>query len=187
VARPFEVIALAGRSGAGKDHVARTYFAPRGWRPVAFADHGRVTLVAREQATLEELLVTRPPDKRKLIQEELTERGRHVYGDEVWCRALYTWLELYRARWGFDRFVVTDLRFPAEADYVHRHDGLVYEVHAPARVAGAAMAPALRAHASETALVGVPGLYDGTILNDPEYADAVGTQVAGLLRAHGRG
>ncbi len=182
----LDIIGLAGRAGSGKNFLAETYFRPRGFYPVALADHGKMTAVGRGVATLEEVMVTKPPAVRDYLQQELTERGRHVYGADVWSRTTYAWMCHWAAQWGVRRFVVTDVRFPEEIDFLHEREGVVYYVDAPRRVAAKARQyPAkLNAHVSETALLGSEHLYDGVLSNDPEFAGSVERQIDGLLRAH---
>jgi hypothetical protein len=76
-------------------------------------------------------------------------------------------------------FVIADVRYANEIDYIHRHDGVVYRVTGrPTSLAGDAAQ-----HPSEHELDDRPELFDGFIdLSEGEVHTA--TQVRGLLRAH---
>ena len=61
---------------------------------------------------------------RRFIQVLGTEAGRHILGRDVWVEALHQEMRRLkevstaRLRQGFSRFVITDVRFPNEGDYV---------------------------------------------------------------------
>jgi hypothetical protein len=57
----LDIIGLAGKSGTGKDHIAKTYFQPLGFKSFSFAWHPKVFLVGKGLATHEEVFVTKPP------------------------------------------------------------------------------------------------------------------------------
>lgn len=179
----IQLIGLAGGAGVGKDTLANLYFRPQGFLSAALADEIKVRVVASGRATFEEVFITKPPHVRKLLQEEGTERGRDIYGENYWVDILFAQLQKTRFRWGFERFVVTDVRFPNESDRIREAGGQVYLINAPTRYANNGMSDEARQHRSERALDGYTN-YDGIINNDPEWQSVVGTQIYNLLRDH---
>lgn len=182
--KPIEIIGLSGGAGTGKDYIAEHYARPQGFYPIALADEIKVRVVASGRATWEEVFVTKPPHVRALLQEEGTERGRDVYGENYWIDVLAARLLTARARWGMTRWVVTDVRFPNEVRAIQNLGGKVFRIEAPTRYANNGMPDELRAHRSERKLDGYTG-FDGWLLNDPEYAQTVGPTFLDLLHECG--
>jgi hypothetical protein len=182
-----KVVALAGASGVGKNLLAERYFKPLGFLSVSLAEDIKVRAVALGLATYEEVFVgPKPPVVRTWLQEEGTERGRDLYGEDVWVTALFARLRRAQEEWGLDKFVVTDVRYPNEVRAVRERGGLVFLVHAPKRNLSNSMTREQRDHISERALTQMDSRgFHARLLNDPEYSDTVGWQVAALMHASG--
>lgn len=181
------IIALSGRAGSGKNYIASRYLVPIGFRDLALADEIKIRAVATGIASFEEAFHTKPESVRKWLQEEGTERGRDVFGEDCWCRALGARVSLMRERWGLTDFVITDVRFPNEVAYVQRQlRGHVYKIVAPGRVAASPLTEAQREHRSELSVDTLDPLVDGFILNDPLDSTSVEWQIARHLRSLGR-
>jgi hypothetical protein len=178
----MKVIGLAGRSGVGKSTLSATYLRPLGFMEVALADEIKIRAIATGVATYEEVFVgSKPPHVRTWLQEEGTERGRQVFGEDVWVRALFARLRKVSETWGVDRFVVTDVRFVNESNFIRSQGGLVLRVDAPGRNRGNGMTEEQRLHPSEVDLDRLTDNdFDGLVLNDTEYETTVGWQ----LHAH---
>lgn len=184
------VVALAGNAGVGKNTVADLYFKPLGFADVSFAEDIKIRAIATGVASYDEVFADRKTAEiRTWLQEEGTERGRHVYGEDMWPRSLFARLRRMEEAWGLNKFVITDARFVNELRFVQSHGGLVYHIHAPQRYLNNGMTDAQRAHASEQEARNPPrALLNGVILNDPEHINSVRWQVethlyrAGLLR-----
>lgn len=178
----MKVVGLAGRSGVGKSTLSASYLRPLGFMEVALADEIKIRAIATGVATYEQVFIgAKPPHVRTWLQEEGTERGRMVFGQDVWARALFARMRKITESSPIDKFVVTDVRFVNEVEYIRSHGGIVLRVDAPERNRNNGMTEAQRQHASETNLDGLPeSAYDGLILNDPEYEHTVAWQ----LHAH---
>lgn len=136
----IEVIGLAGHMGAGKDVVARMLLR-HGYRRIAFAD------ALREEVQTAIRLQLIPAG----IPAELAGIMKHIDHTEVWQKPtspsmrklLQWWGTEYRRgqniRYWVDqveetivtlggKWVVSDVRFPDEADLIHRHGGKVWRV-----------------------------------------------------------
>lgn len=177
------LIALSGGAGTGKDYIHEKVLRPLGFHRVSLADHFKMALVGRGQATYPEVHETKPPHIRRLLQEEGTERGRNVYGENVWCQTLGAWLLHWERTWGMDKFCITDVRFPNEVKFVQEVGGQVFRVVAPGRYSQNKMSEEARKHPSETALEGYDG-FNGLIYNDYDDED-YREQVFALLVDYG--
>ncbi|MCX5237250.1 hypothetical protein OG824_18790 [Streptomyces prunicolor] len=165
------LIGLAGAARSGKDSAAQALLGA-GWTRRAFADKVREMLYALDPILIEkeydqgvtglryevdsygwDTVKELYPEVRAYHQRLGTEGGREVLGEDVWVNALFRDFE----RWG--PTVITDVRFPNEAEAIRARGGLVVAIerpgHAPIREAG---------HVSENALAGY--LFDDVICND---------------------
>lgn len=176
----FEVVGLSGKAGSGKDYIAQNVLIPLGYSQFSFAWHFKVWIVGTGQATWDEVFVTKPPHVRKLLQEEGTERGRNVYGQNVWCETAGVWMRVLAENSGITKFVIPDVRFPNEVEFVQSLGGVVWRIHAPERVARSNLSEEARHHISETALDDYTG-FNSVIANDPWFSDSVQSQVFGHL------
>lgn len=186
--RPYSyirnVVGLYGKARSGKNYIAEHMIQPLGYVPFAFAwalKHGAVgkNLLSYHDAFNGKHI----PQVRQTLQEEGTENGRLVYGEDVWVYTALAWMETLSEHWGVNDFVITDVRFPNEAQMVRDLGGKVYAINAPTRTDNSDLDARARAHASETALEDFAG-FDGVINNDIDATD-VEEQVLRLMIAHG--
>lgn len=183
----MKLIGLAGRSGVGKSTLSATYLRPLGFNEVGIADEIKIRAVATGVATYEEVFVgPKPAHVRTWLQEEGTERGRNVFGEDVWVRALLARLRKVEETWGIDQFVVTDVRFVNEVEFIHKHGGIVLRIDAPTRFANNGMTAEQRQHPSECDLDRLTNQdFDGIVLNDPEFAGTASWQLHAHLYLRG--
>jgi hypothetical protein len=173
------LVGISGKAGTGKDYTQQTALHPIGFRPWSLAWHFKVWLVAQGKWTHKDVFVTKPPECRKDLQLEGTERGRNVFGEDIWCNVLGEWLHLIEQEWGTTRFVVPDVRFPNEVRAIQRLGGKVLRIHAPTRADASPLTSEARQHPSEIALDEVPLVdvpaangrgdlrFNGVLFNDP--------------------
>ncbi|MGW3336180.1 deoxynucleotide monophosphate kinase family protein [Streptomyces sp. NPDC001009] len=162
------LIGFAGTARSGKDTAAQALL-DAGWTRRAFADNVRamlwkLNLPLEDHSYTEGFTTLRYevktygweyvkecyPEVRVYLQRLGTEAGRGVLGENVWVDALFRDAET----WG--PTVITDVRFPNEADAIRARGGLVVAIRRPGVEAGR--------HVSENALAGY--LFDDVILND---------------------
>ena len=148
----FDVIGLSGKSGTGKDYIIQQCLRPEGYFQISFAWHFKIWLISTGQATYEEVFYTKPEHIRRLMQLEGTERGRDVYGPDVWVDTAFAWMQLWNETWGISKFVIGDVRFPNEADRILELGGKVIRITAPERVENSILTAEQKRHISETAL-----------------------------------
>ncbi|MEU6959621.1 hypothetical protein [Streptomyces chrestomyceticus] len=165
------LIGFAGAARSGKD-TAASFLVEHGWQRKAFADPVRDMLYALNPdlrdpsgflgvADLAERVDTYGwekvkrvhPEVRRYLQRLGTEAGREVLGADVWVNALFRDCE----EWDTP-VVITDVRFPNEAEAIRNHGGVVVNILRPSRAPIAAAD-----HISENALVDYD--FDVTVLN----------------------
>ena len=184
------LIGLTGLAGSGKDTVAgmlRRHWAERGLesRCIAFADpirhmchslllHAHAQdptryILDRElkEAVIPELGVS----YRHLAQTLGTEWGQQCLGRDVWIRVLDKRLQACRKQ-QVTHFVIPDVRFAPEADWLRAQGGVIWRVERPG------VAP-VREHASESGTATIRSarviLNDGTL---DELSAQVGAELA---------
>ncbi|AWY07629.1 deoxynucleoside monophosphate kinase [Streptomyces phage Yosif] len=162
MSNPTLLIGLSGYAGSGKDEAAASLVAG-GWRRDAFADRLRRCLYA-----LNPFIPTYPdvglvrlanlvdaygwdrakrefPEIRSLLQRYGTEAGREILGENIWVDALFADFEPEA-----EALVITDVRFPNEAQRVSEAGGVMVRINRPG--VGPATAPDGSVHKSDVAL-----------------------------------
>lgn len=124
----MRIIAFSGKAGVGKDYIATKYFKKPNSLLVSFADQLKVLVMHKYRLNFEDVYVHKPPHIRKILQTFGTEQGRNEQGLDVWCNYLDSWLKIHSYRNNIDTFLITDVRFRNELDWVHRHNGIVIRV-----------------------------------------------------------
>lgn len=163
------IIGLAGYARSGKDSAADT-LESIGFRRIAFADKLREFVYAlNPRVTYPDTNVTRPlkdiidtygwanyketkwaDGVREQLQFIGTDCVRNILGHDTWVNATFNAIDFSKD------YVITDVRFPNEAEGIREKGGLVY------RVLREGVGPA-NSHYSEVALDDFP--FDDIILN----------------------
>lgn len=147
----FRVIGLAGRKGAGKSAVAKLLVNEYGFSEAAFADplkKGLQQLLGLEEDQLwgprkDTIDPTWGVQPRQLLQY----LGTEVFRDQL--PQLFDWKDRRRSPWVFRMrrelerrwaedprkyIVISDIRFPDEAAFVHELGGRVWQVERPGQI-----------------------------------------------------
>lgn len=170
----IQVLGMSGKARSGKDYLAgHVAIGQFGFHPVALADHFKISAAAKGvleggipfDVDVKQLWETDKDDAhRDAFQQEGTQRGRLVYGEDVWCRHAELWMYKLHVLYGYSHFVVTDVRFANEVEWVKALGGKVYRV-----IGRGGIQNGLQAHASETALdryTGFDRFVDNSIENE---------------------
>lgn len=141
----IDLLGLAGFAGSGKDTAAQV-LRGEGWHQIAYADVLREVLLAinpivgmginGEPVHLDHVIrswgwqgykesVYRY-EIRRLIQRTGTEAGRNIHGSDVWVNKTFERLDLSSCN-----YVISDVRFPNEAEAIWSEEGKVIWIDRP--------------------------------------------------------
>jgi hypothetical protein len=165
----MKVIGLSGKAGSGKDFIHQKYLKPRGWYQFSMAWHFKVWLVAAGRFSHDDVFHIKPPEVRRTLQVAGTELGRDVYGYDIWLRVIEEWFILLGELWGIDKFVIPDIRFINERDFIqNKLGGYVIRVVAPSREQQSGLDQLARQHASESEMdLMSDDEFNAIIVNEP--------------------
>lgn len=172
---PSTIIGLTGLAGAGKDTVRAILEHDHGYIGFGFADPIRNmlrTLLSdngiSEQWMDERTLKEHPIPElgksyRELAQTLGTEWGRAYLGADFWLRIAEAYLhDITSQTYGPLHFVVSDVRFQNEADWVRQRGGVIWRVDRPG-TAG------VREHVSEQGATTIKA--DAVLVNNSSIED----------------
>lgn len=169
----ISVIGLSGYAQSGKDTIGNVLVNEAGYIRASFADYIREALYAlnpqandgeRIQHLVDnhgwEKTKVQNPEVRSLLQRLGSEVGRNMLGENIWVDLTFKNMP------DGSKVVVTDCRFPNEADTIKRLGGQMWRVRRPGY-------GAVNNHPSETALDTWP--FDRTFENTGTMADLQNT------------
>lgn len=175
------LIGLAGKMGSGKDYIAHRYIIPLVKKMgkevlcMSFADQIKINVMTNHNVNFEDVFIKKSSESRKLLQLEGTEKGRNVFGQDIWIRYFDSWSRVHKAR-GIDCIITTDIRFSNELKYIKENKGIAIKVVAPTRNESRLLSESkddtgayntLKAHSSECDLDGVEDSeFDIVVKND---------------------
>lgn len=122
------IIGITGKLGSGKDYIANNVVIPvlekyassskdmGKFMQCAFADQIKVNVMTKNNIPYNDVYENKTSISRQLLQKEGTDIGRKKDKD-IWIRYLNNWMKVYYNR-GISVFVVTDVRFKNEYDFV---------------------------------------------------------------------
>lgn len=169
--RPLVIVGLTGKARSGKDSAANALI-QQGYIKMAFADPLKRALAALTGEVLnayhsDELKEAVTPalgiTRRKGLQD-LGTAIRTTFGSEAFVRLLQ--YDILRGNPGHRYYVVSDVRYPNEAQALREMGGIIIQVSRPDH-AGLTGLEAL--HSSEAGLP--PEMIDGTVVNDGSLED----------------
>lgn len=132
------IIGISGKLGSGKDYICNNVIIPIlknkdcTFLQMCFADQIKVNVMTKNNIDFKDVYVNKNKQTRTLLQTEGTELGRDLLGDDIWIRYFDNWMSVYKSR-GIDHFIVTDVRFKNEVDYIKRSGGILIRIDAPKR------------------------------------------------------
>ncbi len=174
----IEIYGLCGKMGVGKDYIVQNLLLPKlsfkNTLVMALADQIKMDCCVKHGIEYERLYGEKDEESRRMLQVRGTDKGRVKHGEDVWIKYIDNWMRVYSER-GIERFVVTDLRFPDEVEWLRSKGGIIIKVEAPERNRLRLMDESkndmekmkiLESHRSETALDDYGEYYDYCLLND---------------------
>jgi hypothetical protein len=175
-----EIYAFSGKLGTGKDYLATAFnnmLPPRPTMFCALADTLKIMTYAQTAFRYHNIFGDKTEETRKALQIIGNEQGRLKYGDNVWVRALCATMRSQYERSGIRRFIITDVRFQNELDWVQSIGGIVFRVVAPQRnitrvekeATTTEAMNAIMSHASEVGLDATPLEQFNYVLHNDYY------------------
>lgn len=180
--KPLRLIGLTGLAGTGKDTVREMLERDHGFTGLAFADpirqmvrallseNGFDTEYMDDRALKEQPIPTLGVSYRHIAQTLGTEWGRKCMGQRFWLQIAQAFI-IDQRRQGEREFVVSDVRFANEAEWIKEAGGEVW------RIERSAAAP-VRDHESERHVAALDA--DHVITNDGTIED-LWCQVSALV------
>lgn len=164
---PYTVIGLSGKAHSGKDYLAQSIIDTLDFLALSIAHWFKCEGVEFEGIPFNETFgpEEKGEETRKFYQKRGTEKGREKHGKDVWINILEMYMHYFGER-GFKKFVISDIRYPNEADWIHEFDGLVYRIQGR----GGAETEETQNHKSETAMSNYQE-FDGYVDNSEENED----------------
>jgi hypothetical protein len=129
------IIGLSGYAQSGKDATANLLCLNYDYKRIAFADpmrhalqtiNPRLDSITRVSDLVDDYgwdVAKKNPEVRRLLQVIGTDFGRKMLGDDVWVK-----MAVRDLRQG-DRVVISDVRFPNEADAIKKLGGTVWRIN----------------------------------------------------------
>jgi phosphomevalonate kinase len=131
-------IGISGKMGSGKDYIIENYLKPyietklnKKCLILSFADMIKINLMVHNNIQLNELYGKKTNTIRKLLQIQGTEKGRNVFGEDIWIKYVKSFAELHMSR-GIDIILIPDVRFINEYNFI-KNNGIVIRIEAPNR------------------------------------------------------
>jgi hypothetical protein len=132
------IIGLSGYARSGKDTIAEMLIMNYGFKRLAFADNIRKAIIKldpilsngkRISGSVNEIgwePTKAIPETRRLLQVFGTEIGREMFGEDFWVKQVFKQIreeEIYK------NFVITDVRFPNEANFIKANGGEIWRIN----------------------------------------------------------
>ena len=175
----MEIIGLIGHQGVGKNYIAEeilfNFLKSKPTIILAFADHFKIDSICKYNLDYDKVYENKDFNTRKKLQTIGTEEGRNKYGDDIWIKIMYNWIKVLNSR-GIQRFIISDVRFQNEADWIKSLGGILIKVDAPNRYMNRVISEAgknldkikeIILHASEKNIDNISN-FDIVIKNDPD-------------------
>jgi dephospho-CoA kinase len=132
------IIGIAGKMGTGKDYICNNIVIPilekynSKFLQMSFADQIKVNVMTKNNISFNDVYIHKNAETRTLLQTEGTELGRDILGKDIWIRYFDNWMKVYKSR-GINHFILNDVRFLNEVEYIKKSGGLLIYINAPQR------------------------------------------------------
>jgi hypothetical protein len=131
-----EIYGFMGNIGSGKNYIAENLFLPelknKKSLVIAFADYLKISAICYENLEYYKVFGEKDEKTRNKLQQLGTELGRDKYGENIWCNILYNTMKMYNDR-SIERFLITDVRFENEVNFIKSLGGKIIKIYAPDR------------------------------------------------------
>tara|TARA_A100001015_G_scaffold286842_1_gene356000 strand:- start:1817 stop:2383 length:567 start_codon:yes stop_codon:yes gene_type:complete len=133
----MKIIGLLGNQGVGKSYISQ-YISDELYKLnkksiiLAFADHFKIDCVCKHNIEYNRVFGDKDLESRKLLQKVGTEEGRDVFGQNIWINVVENWIKVFYSR-GIEYFIISDVRFLNEVEWIKSINGIVIKINAPER------------------------------------------------------
>ena len=132
----MEIIGLLGHQGVGKNYIAERILPKvlesKETLVIAFADHFKIDGISKYDLDYDKVYGKKDYFTRKRLHLIGTEEGRQKFGYDIWIKTIHNWIKVFNSR-GVKRFIITDVRFQNEVDWIKSLNGTVIKINAPNR------------------------------------------------------
>ena len=131
------IIGISGKLGSGKDYIGTNIVMPvlekykQKTLHLNFADQIKINIMSQSGIDYSDVYQKKTSTSRQLLQTEGTKVGRSI-DPNFWINYLKNWIKVFNMR-GIQSFVVTDVRYKNEFEYIKNSGGIVIKVIAPER------------------------------------------------------
>jgi hypothetical protein len=129
------MIAVSGMIGSGKTFLAEKVLQRMipGSLVLGFGDHMKIELARRKEYLIPwENLFRRKDYKTRKTMLAYSANEQRINGPSVWVTAFDAWMKLLKSR-GIKCFIVHDLRYMHEVDYLRKNNAILIKVISPRR------------------------------------------------------
>jgi hypothetical protein len=125
------LIGIYGKLGSGKDYITEHVIQKFGdFLQLAFADQIKINVMTKNGVSFQDLYILKTQESRQLLQSEGTLERKS--NENIWVDYLANWIKIHKSR-DIDNFVITDIRFKNEYDFIKNNGGYLIKVIAPNR------------------------------------------------------
>jgi hypothetical protein len=121
------LIGLIGNAGSGKSTVAK-YLVDKGFYKLSFSDPLKRMLIMAGLSTYDELYIKKSKTARWLMQKIGTDIVRNQIDKDFWIKKLKENIDYFLHR-NIYQFVIDDVRFINEADFVKSYNGILIKIN----------------------------------------------------------
>ena len=131
------LIGLSGKLGSGKDYIAHNLIIPiieqlrYRYLQCAFADQIKINVMTKYNINYKDVYVNKTAQSRQLLQIEGTDIARSQ-DVNIWIKYIDNWIKVHEMR-GISIYIITDVRFKNEVEFIKEHNGIMIKVFAPQR------------------------------------------------------
>ena len=127
ISNGIKLIGITGKAGAGKDYIANLIRKKYGYFCIAFADHMKCEMMRNCGFSFSEVYTEKTPDSR-IAMQQFGMHERENSGINTWVDTLASWIDVINLKNNIGGFVVTDVRFDNEAEFIKNNNGILIEV-----------------------------------------------------------
>lgn len=131
------LIGITGKLGSGKDYITHNVIIPiieklkYRYLQCAFADQIKINVMTKYNINYDEVYINKTAQSRQLLQTEGTDVARSQ-DTNIWIKYMNNWIKVHEMR-GISVYIISDVRFKNEMNFIKENGGIVIKVVAPQR------------------------------------------------------